>query len=439
MEPLREAEPNGSFASFNLHPAIFKCISREGFTSPTAIQTQAIPHIINGKDMLGLAQTGTGKTAAFVLPIVHALITQRRPRARALVLTPTRELAEQVFQVCKAFSIGSPVRAMTMYGGVAYSRQLRDLAQKPDIIVACPGRLLDHLDQGTVDLRGIEILVLDEADQMFDMGFLPNIRRIIARLPRDRQTLLFSATMPEELRSLALEILRDPVNVDVNTGRAVTTISHAIYEVQSSGKAAMLYKLLETMKTESVLIFTRTKHRAKKLARDLDQDGYRATSLQGNLSQSQRTRAMDGFRKGRYTIMVATDIAARGIDISTVSHVINFDVPDTVEAYVHRIGRTGRAARTGDALTLVTAEDVQMVRAIEKRLGMRIERREVPGLTVALVVKEKHEQRRPARRQGIESRKGNEQRPRRKKFGDRRRFTPPRAKGSGQQPQPRNG
>lgn len=372
-------EPLLSFSSFNLHPSINKSVVLAGYKDPTPIQLKAIPHVSEGKDVLGLAETGTGKTAAFALPILNSLLQGPRNRARALIVVPTRELAEQVNKAFRSLSKGTRLRSTAIYGGVRYGSQIRDLSEGAEIIVACPGRLIDHMEKGTVDLKNIEVLVLDEADQMFDMGFLPNIRRILSKLPSQRQNLLFSATMPDEVRHLAMEILRNPVRVEVSSGKAATTITQALYNVQQGDKFKLLHTLLGSMETESVLIFTRTKHRAKKLCDDLQHHGYAATSLQGNLSQNQRMRAMDGFRSGKYQIMVATDIAARGIDISTVTHVVNFDMPDTVDAYVHRIGRTGRAARTGDALTFVTPEDISMVRAIEKRIQQKVERRELEG------------------------------------------------------------
>lgn len=368
-----------SFNSFNLNPTILAAVAKAGYETPTPIQQQAIPHVLEGRDLLGLAQTGTGKTAAFALPILHTLMPGARGKVRALVIVPTRELAEQVHRSFCSLCFGSKLRSTAIYGGVSFGMQVREITRGAEIVVACPGRLLDHVARKTIDLSAVEIVVLDEADHMFDMGFLPFVRKILAALPTKRQNLLFSATMPPELRGLAMETLKDPVTVEIRPGDAATTVKHAFYETRNDGKNQVLLAVLNSMSAESVLIFTRTKHRARKLATELESHGHSVTSLQGNLSQAQRARAMQGFRSGKYQIMVATDIAARGIDISTVSHVVNFDPPDTVEAYVHRIGRTGRAARTGDAFTLITSSDTLIVRAIERRLKMQIERRRIEG------------------------------------------------------------
>lgn len=372
-------QPVSAFSSFSFHPSIQRAIVSAGYSEPTPIQAQAIPVALAGKDILGLAQTGTGKTAAFALPIIQKLLGVSEKDPRALVLVPTRELAAQVHSVFKAMSFGSGLKTAEVFGGVGIERQIRDLRSGVDILIACPGRLLDLMERRCVQFGRLQVLVLDEADQMFDMGFLPSIRRILRTLPLKRQNLLFSATMPRELRGLAMEVLKSPTTVEVSKGEAAGTIAHSIYEVTQEQKGALLEKLLPTI-TDSVLVFTRTKHRAKRLAQSLKGLNLAVTSLQGNLSQGQRQRAMAGFRSGEYQILVATDIAARGIDISTVSHVINFDIPSTVDAYVHRIGRTGRAARNGDALTFVTREDVSMVRDIERRLGFRLQRNPVPEL-----------------------------------------------------------
>ena len=364
-----------SFTDFNLHPKVAAGVAAAGFTKPTPIQDQAIPPVMKGADVMGLAQTGTGKTAAFVLPILNRLVTGPRGHVRALVIAPTRELAEQIHSDIECLGRQTRLRSITIYGGVGANPQVQKLRRGVEIIVACPGRLLDHIGQGNVNLSRLEVLVLDEADQMFDMGFFPDIRRIMKHLPRQRQTLLFSATMPTEIRRLAGEVLRNPVTVQIGTTAPAETVKHALFPVAQHLKTKLLLKLLKSTDTESVLVFTRTKHRAKRLGEQLAKAGYCATSLQGNLSQGRRQAALDGFRNGTFQIMVATDIAARGIDVSKVSHVINFDIPNTPEAYIHRIGRTGRAARSGDAYTLVTADDTQMVRAINRVLGSPIERR----------------------------------------------------------------
>ena len=368
-----------TFQEFKFHPDVAAGIAVAGYVTPTPIQAQAIPAVMAGRDVMGLAQTGTGKTAAFALPILHRLQPGARGRVRALVVAPTRELAEQINEAFITYGQRMRLTSTTIYGGVGVNPQIAALRRGVDIVVACPGRLLDHISQGTINLSQLEVLVLDEADQMFDMGFLPDIRRILKAVPKTRQTLLFSATMPEAIRGLANEALSDPVTVQVDRVAPAVTVSHALYPVEQHLKTALLLGLLEHTDTESVLVFTRTKHRAKRLDQLLQQAGYRAASLQGNLSQNRRQEALDGFRDGSYQILVATDIAARGIDVSQISHVINYDIPDTAEAYIHRIGRTGRAARTGDAFTLVTGEDAVMVRTIEKVLGKPLERRSIEG------------------------------------------------------------
>lgn len=374
------------FQSFAFHPSIAAGIKTAGYTTPTPIQQQAIPSVMAGCDVMGLAQTGTGKTAAFVLPILHRLMQGERGRVRALIVAPTRELAEQINENINQLGSQTRLRSITVYGGVALNPQIEKLRRGVDIIVACPGRLLDHLGQGTVNLSQVEVLVLDEADQMFDMGFLPDIRKILKYLPQERQNLLFSATMPDDIRRLANEILVQPVTVQAGSTAPPVTVTHAIYPVAQHLKTPLLLELLRHSDTESVLIFTRTKHRAKRLGEQLEKAGYKAASLQGNLSQNRRQAALDGFRSGEYQILVATDIAARGIDVSQISHVINYDITDTAEAYIHRIGRTGRAARTGDAFTLVTPEDSIMVRTIEKKLAYALERRVVEGFDYTVPV-----------------------------------------------------
>jgi ATP-dependent RNA helicase RhlE len=367
-----------SFTSFNLHPKIEAGVRALGYDTPTPIQRQAIPPVLQGQDVMGMAQTGTGKTAAFVLPILDRLIKKPRGRILSLIIAPTRELAEQINGAIADMGRQTHLRSMTVYGGVGMYPQVQKLRAGVEIVVACPGRLLDHLKQGTIKLSNLEVLVLDEADRMFDMGFLPDIRKIIKHVPASRQTLLFSATMPDDIRHLAQDILRTPVTVQVDPAAPASTVAHALYPVAQHLKTDLLIELLRHTDTESVLVFTRTKHRAKRLGEQLERAGYRAASLQGNLSQNQRQAALDGFRDGSYQILVATDIAARGIDVSRISHVINYDMPDTPDAYTHRIGRTGRAEKNGDAFTFVSREDEAMVRGVERVLGKRIERRSVP-------------------------------------------------------------
>jgi ATP-dependent RNA helicase RhlE len=371
------------FDGFDLHPDVRAGVQRAGYVTPTPIQTQALPSALAGRDVLGLAQTGTGKTAAFVLPMLQRLVNGPRGRTRALVVAPTRELAEQIHGEVRTLGHATGLRSATVYGGVGKAPQQKALRAGVDIVVACPGRLLDHLRSGDGDLSKVEVLVLDEADHMFDMGFLPDVRRIVGQVPNDAQRLLFSATMPDELRHLAEEVLDDPLRVRIARTAPADTVRHALYPVQSSDKTRLLQHLLDRREVRSALVFTRTKHRAKRLAHQLDRAGYQVASLQGNLSQTRRQKALDGFRDGRYDVLVATDIAARGIDVTRVSHVINYDVPDTVEAYTHRLGRTGRAERDGDACTLVTPDDGKQVRAIEKALSMRIARERVDGIAAA--------------------------------------------------------
>jgi ATP-dependent RNA helicase RhlE len=363
-----------TFESFRLDARVGAGVNAAGYTTPTPIQKQAIPAALAGRDILGLAQTGTGKTAAFVLPILHRLLDGPRGRVRALIVAPTRELAEQIHGEIVTLGQGTKLRSATVYGGVGMAPQIRALRGGAEIIVACPGRLLDHLESGNATLSHLEALVLDEADHMFDMGFLPAIRAIMKRVPAKAQRLLFSATMPGDLRQLAEGILKDPVTVEIGRSAPVETVTHALYPVGRDQKTEMLKHLLRKHDSRSALVFTRTKHGAKRLAEQLDKDNFFVTSLQGNLSQNKRQKALDGFREGRYHILVATDIAARGIDVTRISHVINYDVPTTAEAYTHRIGRTGRALRSGQAFTFITHEDEKIVHAIERSLGARIER-----------------------------------------------------------------
>jgi len=364
-----------SFESFHLHPSIMAGVRALGYITPTPIQLESIPPILQGRDIIGLAQTGTGKTAAFVLPILERLLSGPRGQVRALVISPTRELAEQTCETVNELGGETGLRGTTIYGGVGASQQTQILRRGVDIVVACPGRLLDHIWQGTIDLSHVELLIIDEADRMFDMGFLPDIRSILKCLMRRRQTLLFSATMPNDIRRLVQEVLRDPVTVQVDRAAPATTVSHTLYPVKQHLKTALLKDLLRKIETESVLIFTRTKHRAKRVAEQLQKAGFKATSLQGNLSQYQRQAALDGFRSGSIKMLVATDIASRGIDVLRISHVVNYDMPDTTDAYTHRIGRTGRIGKTGDAFTLVTGEDTAMVRALERLLNRPLKHR----------------------------------------------------------------
>ena len=373
-----------SFHHFAFDPRIAAGVQEAGYRIPTPIQEQAMPVVMEGRDVLGVAQTGTGKTAAFVLPILQRLTDAPSPegqrrRVRALVLAPTRELAEQTQQAITELGRKTGVRSVSIYGGVSKAPDIAALRRGVDIVVACPGRLLDHARHRDIDFSHIEVLVLDEADRMCDMGFLPDIRRILDMLPKERQTLFFSATMPDEIRGLASGILHDPVTVQVGEIAPVETVSHALYPVTDRLKTPLLLALLEQNATGRVLVFTRTKRRARNLALDLAHHGYNVAALQGNMAQNRRQAAIDGFRSGKYDILVATDIAARGIDVPEISHVINYDMPDTVDAYTHRIGRTGRAQLTGEAFSLVTFKDEPTVHGVERALAERIERRMVPG------------------------------------------------------------
>jgi ATP-dependent RNA helicase RhlE len=372
-----------NFDQFCFNPSISAAVRAAGYFYPTPIQKQAIPPVLQGRDVLGLAQTGTGKTAAFVLPILQQLDQKPSRPMRVLILEPTRELAEQVNRSIADLGKNTSVRSTTIYGGVNRNSQIRRARRGVDIIVACPGRLLDLLDEGQIDISTTEILVLDEADRLCDMGFLPDIRRILLYLPVKRQTLLFSATMPADIRALTDHILKDPIHVQVGTIAPADTVSHALYPVSEALKSQLLLSVLNQTSTGRVLVFTKTKRRACRLAACLAKNKFRVSLLQGDMKQIHRTSAIEGFRAGKYDILVATDIAARGIDISEISHVINFDMPDTADAYTHRVGRTGRARKTGEAYTFMAQADESVVRQIERILGARIERRCLPGFAPA--------------------------------------------------------
>ena len=363
-----------SFKDFQFDPQIMAGITASGFTSPTPIQKEAIPHILAGQDVLGLAQTGTGKTAAFVLPMLQRLLQGPRKKVRALIVAPTRELAEQINVNIVRMGQQTGLTSVVVYGGVGKQPQQRAIRSGAEIIVACPGRLLDLLNDGTFGLRSVEMLVLDEADHMFDKGFLPDINRIIRKLPQKRQSLVFSATMPPAIRSLAQDILHNPISVQLNHTLPAPTISHMMHQVTGNGKTTLLKNILGADDMGCTLVFTRTKHKARSLAQTLEKAGFSAIALQGNMSQGKRQQAMDGFRSGTYKIMVATDIAARGIDVNGVTHVINYDIPDTVETYTHRTGRTGRATRLGMALTFAEPENMKMIASIERSLGKKMNR-----------------------------------------------------------------
>jgi len=363
-----------SFDIFNLHPRIMSNIKVLGYQNPTPIQSQSMPYALLGQDVLGLAQTGTGKTAAFALPIIQRLMTGSRGCVRALIVAPTRELAQQIHGTFAALCPGTGLKSMTLYGGVNIKPQIETLNQGVEIIIACPGRLLDHVKQKTVNLSKVEVLVLDEADHLLDMGFLPDVRRILRAVPKKRQSLLFSATMPTAIDQLAHEALTDPVVVEIDRSAPSKSVEQTLFPVQPHLKTELLIKILNKSNIESVLVFTQMKHTAKKVAAKLEAAGFRAGSLQGNLSQNRRMATMNGFRDGSLQILVATDIASRGIDVSSISHVINYDMPGSVETYIHRIGRTGRATRLGEAFTLITPEDDSEVRNIERVLGKKLKK-----------------------------------------------------------------
>ena len=368
-----------NFEQLSLDPRIIAGTKSAGYTTATPIQEQAIPLVLQGRDLLGTAQTGTGKTAAFMLPILQRLLQGRQGKVRALIVAPTRELAEQIHQTAKVLGSQTRIRSVAIYGGVSKERQVAALRRGVEIIVACPGRLLDHMGDGNINLDNVEVLVLDEADRMCDMGFLPDIRRILRQLPQERQTLFFSATMPDEIRGLANEILHDAESVQVDIIAPAKTVSHALYPVPENLKTKLLLAMLDRFETQRVLVFTRTKRRARNLAADLERANLRVAELQGNMAQNARNKAINDFRAGGVDILVATDIAARGIDVTEISHVINYDMPDTVDAYTHRIGRTGRAHHTGEAFTFSGHLDEPTVSAIEKVLGAPLDRRQLEG------------------------------------------------------------
>lgn len=367
------------FKQFQLDPRLMQGITKAGYEKATPIQEAAIPAALRGRDIIGTAQTGTGKTAAFVLPILNKLLNGQRNTPRALIVTPTRELAEQINDVIKTLSAGTKLKSATIYGGVGANPQIQALRNGAEILVACPGRLLDLIAQGHAKMANIELLVLDEADRMFDMGFLPDVRRIVKAVPEKRQTMMFSATFPADVELLAKQALKEPQKIAMGIIKPAHTVAHALYPVPQHLKSALLLELLKRTDTNSVLVFTRTKHRASRVSQQIERAGFKVTSLHGDRSQGQRQAALKGFKSGHHDIMVATDIAARGLDIETVSHVINYDMPDTADAYIHRIGRTGRAQRTGDAFTLVTDEDKDMIRILERIMGSELKRETLDG------------------------------------------------------------
>ena len=368
------------FSKLNLAPNFLKGVQAMGYTEPTPIQLRAIPAVLSGKDLIASAQTGTGKTAAFALPVLTMLGIHKKEGPRVLVLEPTRELAAQVETAFRDFGRFSDIRATVVHGGVGYGRQRSELRAGTDIVIATPGRLMDFLQEGEIKLGGLQILILDEVDRMLDMGFIHDVKRIIAKCPSKRQTLFFSATVPPEIAAVASFALKDPVRVEIGVARTVNaSVTHAIYQVHQEQKFELLAALLETIDFNSVLVFSRTKHGADRIARRLREANHSVGVLHANRSQNQRIEALEGFRSGRYEVMVATDIAARGIDVAGVSHVINYDVPENPEDYVHRIGRTGRAQAVGDAFTHATPENNGDVRDIERFIGQEIPKLKLAG------------------------------------------------------------
>ncbi len=385
-----------SFTTFGLHPDLLRGVEAMGFTAPTPIQAQAVPPALAGRDLLACAMTGSGKTAAFLLPIAQRLLATPAPRergsARALVLTPTRELAAQILDHFEQLAKFTRLTSASVFGGVGMGPQEQALRRGVDLLVATPGRLLDHLKEPYARLGQLEAFVLDEADRMLDMGFLPDIRRVMARLPRERQTLFFSATMPAPIAQLTRELLRDPVTLNQErVAQPATGVAQALYPVREELKAALFLELLRRGDLKDVIVFTRTKHRSNRLAEYLTRNGVACERIHGNRSQAQRTQALAGFKEGRVQVLVATDIVARGIDVEELSHVVNFDVPHLPEDYIHRVGRTARAEATGDAFTFVSPEEEGDLRAIEKAIGKRLPRLTVQNFDYATKPAERFE------------------------------------------------
>ncbi len=371
-----------SFSELGLNDQLVQGMLATGYSAPTEIQSRAIPPALQGKDLIGCAQTGTGKTAAFVLPLLNHLSAKQpagRRNVRALVLTPTRELAQQVEEFITGYGKFTTLQSLSVYGGVNMNNQVRRLARGVDIVIATPGRLLDHLQHRSIDLSHVEILVLDEADRMFDMGFINDVRKIIGKIPVQRQTLLFSATMSKEVRALTASIQKNPELIEIGQRtQPVDTVTQYFYTVPQHQKMDLLLHVLETSQMDSLLVFSRTKHGADKIARRLDRKGIKSAAIHSNRTQAQRDRALAGFKQGEYKVLVATDIAARGIDVEGISHVINYDTPSFAEDYIHRIGRTGRASLKGDALTFVSREEIQHLRKIERFVEKRFEVKRYP-------------------------------------------------------------
>jgi ATP-dependent RNA helicase RhlE len=433
------------FSQFKLHPDLLRGLKDLGFARPTPIQADAIPPGLEGKDVLACAMTGSGKTVAFLLPILNQLIGKPRGTTRALIITPTRELAAQILEDLKDLTVHTPINGAAVFGGVGMGPQEHAFRSGVDVIVGTPGRLLDHFRAPYAKLAGIEFLVLDEADRMLDMGFLPDIRRVLRHIPKKRQTLFFSATMPPPIAQLTQEMLHDPVTINLERrSQPATGITQAVYPVLQPLKAPLLLKLLQS-EVQDALVFTRTKHRADRLAKYLASHKVSVERIHGNRSQAQRTQALEGFKKGRYKVLVATDIAARGIDVTALGHVINFDVPMQPEDYIHRVGRTARAELTGSAFTLVSSEEEGDLRAIEKAIGRRLPRVTVPDFNYESAPAERLEVPHAQRIAEIRARKA-EERTRARANAERRAFhgggrpahapgQRPQGQGSGPRPQ----
>ncbi len=362
-----------SFENFGLSPEILRAVRAKNYVVPTPIQLQAIPAILEGRDVIGCAQTGTGKTAGFTLPMLHRLANGLSPSLRALILVPTRELANQVYESVRTYGRYLRLRTTAVFGGVGINPQKDALRKGVDILIATPGRLLDLMRQGNVSFKDLEVLVLDEADRMLDMGFIDDVRTILKSVPSQRQTLLFSATIPEEIQRLAAEILKEPQVIEiVRQGTTVSGVRQVVYPVETARKRELLMRLIETEQMSRVLVFTRTKRRAEKLAAHLKREGNQVEALHGNKTQQARTKALEAFRKGTVRVLVATNLAARGLDVKMVSHVVNYEIPEAPEDYVHRIGRTARAEMTGDAISFVSPDERESLRNIEKFIGEKI-------------------------------------------------------------------
>lgn len=378
---MPEVSPDHEFSLMGLSPFVVASVQEMGFEQPTPIQSEAIPVVLAGRDVIGSAQTGTGKTAAFALPVIDRL--KSHGSMRCLILEPTRELALQVEEALMSHSKFTDLRICVIYGGVGYGRQKSELAAGVDIVVATPGRLMDHMEQGTINLDTVEVLVLDEVDRMLDMGFLPDVKRIVSKVPKERQTLFFSATIPPAIAQLTTWVVRDPEIIEISRRSPAETVSHAFYPVVQKQKFDLLIALLERTHYESVLIFCRTKIGADMISRQLERLGHPVAVMHSNRSQSERTEALMGFKSGKYEVLVATDVASRGLDIAGISHVVNYDVPLHPEDYVHRIGRTGRALTEGDAFTLLAEDETKYAKIIEHFIGRTVERKKLDDFDYA--------------------------------------------------------